>query len=51
MQVTQYPQSCLVVAGDGRGPLIDPGVVVTAKCTPDDITEVDALAAGEATEV
>lgn len=43
MQVTKYPQSCLVVATGGRRLLIDPGVFVTAEYTADDLGEVDAV--------
>lgn len=43
MQVTKYPQSCLIVEVDGRRLLIDPGVFVTASYTPDDLGEVDAV--------
>lgn len=43
MQVTKYPQSCLVVEVDGRRLLIDPGVFVTAKYAPEDLGEIDAV--------
>lgn len=43
MQVTKYPQSCLVVEVGGRRLLIDPGVFVTASYAPDDLGEIDAV--------
>lgn len=43
MQVTKYPQSCLVVDVEGRRLLIDPGIFVTASYVPDDLGEIDAV--------
>ena len=43
MQVTKFPQSCLVVEVDGARLLVDPGVFVTAKYAPEDLGEIDAV--------
>lgn len=43
MQVTKYPQSCLVVEVEQRRLLIDPGVFVTAAHVPEDLGEIDAV--------
>lgn len=43
MQVTKYPQSCLIVEVDGARLLIDPGVFVTAEHEPADLGEIDAV--------
>ncbi|MGH3440481.1 MAG: MBL fold metallo-hydrolase [Nitriliruptorales bacterium] len=43
MKVTKYPQSCLVVEGDGRRLLIDPGVITMNAFSLDDFGAVDAV--------
>jgi L-ascorbate metabolism protein UlaG (beta-lactamase superfamily) len=43
MQVTKYPQSCLIVEVNGRRLLIDPGIFVTAAYVPEDLGQIDAV--------
>jgi L-ascorbate metabolism protein UlaG (beta-lactamase superfamily) len=43
MKVTKYPQSCLVVEDDGRRLLIDPGSLVPAEFSADDLLPVDGI--------
>jgi L-ascorbate metabolism protein UlaG (beta-lactamase superfamily) len=43
VQVTKYPQSCLVVAVDGRRLLIDPGSFLSARYDLGDLGHLDAV--------
>jgi L-ascorbate metabolism protein UlaG (beta-lactamase superfamily) len=43
MQLTKYPQSCLVVEVDGHRLLIDPGTFLSAKYDLDDLGHLDGV--------
>lgn len=43
MQVTKFPQSCLVIEVEGSRLLIDAGTLVTAAYSADDLGDIDAV--------
>lgn len=43
MNITKYPQSCVVLEKEGKNILIDPGSFMAAKFTANDLPEIDAI--------
>lgn len=43
MNITKYPQSCLLLEKDNKRILIDPGSYVTAKYSADELPELEAI--------